>query len=98
IEVIPYEEYLEFMPGPDARPTEIQKIGGRIAEPDRKGIFSTYTTGGFAIPVCLGDYFGPFRVVATDSQFFDKLRWGKAGDRKYTFVDGGRNLKEYSAE
>ncbi len=97
IEVIPYDDYLEFIPGAQGRQEELKKIGGRIADPDRKGIFSTYTTGGFAIPVCLGDYFGPFRVVATDSQFFEKLRWGKAGDRKYTFSQG-RNLQEYSAD
>ena len=97
IEVIPYEEYLEFIPGGEGRKQEIEKIGGRIAEPERKGIFSTYTTGGFAIPVCLGDYFGPFRVVATDSQFFEKLRWGKAGDHQYEFSEG-RNLQEYSQE
>jgi putative ABC transport system permease protein len=97
IEVIPYEEYLEFIPGADGRQKEIARIGGRVSEPDRKGVFSTYTTGGFAIPVCLGDYFGPFRVVATDSQFFEKLRWGNTGDRKYEFAEG-RNLQDYSQE
>lgn len=97
IEVIPYEEYLEFIPGAEGRPKEIARIGGRVAEPDRKGVFSTYTSGGFAIPVCLGDYFGPFRVVATDSQFFEKLRWGNTGERKYEFAEG-RNLQDYSQE
>ena len=63
IEVIPYEEYLEFIPSAEGRAKEIREIGGRIAEPDRKGIFSTYTSGGFAVPVCMGDYFGPLRVV-----------------------------------
>ena len=63
IEVIPYEEYLELMPGAEARPNEIKKIGGLVADPERKGLFCEYTNGGFAIPVCLGDYFGPFRVV-----------------------------------
>ncbi len=97
IEVIPYEEYLELIPGSSGRQTEIAKIGGRVSEPDRKGIFSTYTSGGFAIPVCLGDYFGPFRVVATDSQFFEKLRYGRKGDLQYQFASG-RNLQDYSAE
>ena len=27
----------------------------------------------FAIPVCLGDYFGRFRVVATNTDLFDTL-------------------------
>ena len=96
IEVIPYDEYLEFVPGSSGRAEEIREIGGRVADPDRKGEFSSYTS--FAIPVCLGDYFGPFRVVATDQQFFEKLRWGKAGDQEYTFAPGGRNLQDYSEE
>lgn len=97
IEVIPYEEYLEFIPGANGRADEIKEVGGRVADPERKGLFSTYTTGGFAVPVCLGDYFGPFRVVATDQQFFEKLRWGKTGDLKYEFAEG-RNFVDYSPE
>ena len=97
IEVIPYEEYLEFLPGESGRPNEIRKIGGRIAEPDRKGIFSSYTNGGFAIPVCLGDYFGPFRVVATKPEFFEKLRYGKSGELEYRFA-AGRNFVDESPE
>ncbi len=97
IEVIPYEEYLEFLPGDDGRPNEIKRIGGWIAEPDRKGIFSSYTRGGFAIPVCLGDYVGRFRVVATKPEFFEKLRYGKAADQEYIFTQG-RNFQDYSEE
>ncbi len=97
IEVIPYEEYLELIPGAEGRQTEIQRIGGRIAEPDRRGLFSQQTSGGFAIPVCLGDYYGPFRVVGTTSQFFEKLRWGQMGDNEYAFADG-RNLLDVSPE
>lgn len=96
IETLPYEEYLEFLPE-DERAAEIKRIGGRIADPDRKGLFSPYMQGGFAIPVCLGDYFGPFRVVATKSEFFEKLRHGRGGDQKYTFREG-RNFKDYSEE
>ncbi|MEM8734373.1 MAG: ABC transporter permease, partial [Planctomycetota bacterium] len=33
IEVLPYEQYLDFLPG-DQRQEEIKKIGGRIAKPD----------------------------------------------------------------
>lgn len=97
IEVIPYEEYLEFLPGENGRADEIKKIGGRISEPDRRGLFSRYTSGGFAIPVCLGDYFGPFRVVGTKPEFFEKLRYGKTGDLEYEFALG-RNFLEYSPE
>lgn len=97
IEVIPYEEYLEFIPGADGRKEEIEKIGGLVAEPERKGIFSAYTNGGFAIPVCLGDYFGPFRVVATKREFFKNLRYGRSGDLEYSFAEG-RNFEDYSEE
>ncbi len=97
IEVIPYEEYLELIPGPNGRQQEIKRVGGRIAEPDRKGKFSGNTSGGFAIPMCLGDYYGPFRVIGTSSQFFEKLRWGKMGDQEYDFADG-RNLLDHSPE
>ena len=97
IEVIPYDEYLEFLPGADGRADEIKKIGGRISEPERRGLFSQFTSGGFAIPVCLGDYFGPFRVVGTKPIFFDKLKYGRTGDLNYEFAEG-RNFYEYSEE
>ncbi len=96
IEVIPYEEYLEFLPG-NERQAEIQRIGGRIADPDRKGLYSLYMGGGFAIPVCLGDYFGPFRVVGTKPEFFEVLRYGETGDREYGF-QSGRNFEDYNEE
>ncbi|MEZ6074888.1 MAG: ABC transporter permease [Pirellulaceae bacterium] len=96
IEVLPYEEYLEFLPG-NGRAEEIERIGGRIADPQRKGLYASYMSGGFAIPVCLGDYFGPFRVVGTKSEFFEKLRYGEMGDREYEFKSG-RNFEDYNAE
>ncbi|MEM7560103.1 MAG: ABC transporter permease, partial [Planctomycetota bacterium] len=95
IEVISYDEYLEYLPG-DQRQEEIQKIGGRIAEPDRRGKYSLYMGGGFAIPVCLGDYFGRFRVVGTKPEFFDLLEYGEASS-KYTFSEG-RNFEDYNEE
>ncbi|MGN6136559.1 MAG: ABC transporter permease [Aureliella sp.] len=97
IEVLPYEEYLEFLPK-DERVAEIKTIGGKIAEPDRGGIYgSAYMKGGFAIPVCLGDYYGPFRVVGTKPEFFEKLRYGEGGDLEYEFAEG-RNFVDYSEE
>ena len=96
IEVLPYEEYLEFLPG-NERAEEIQKIGGRIADPDRQGLYSLYMGGGFAIPVCLGDYFGQFRVVGTKPDFFEKLRYGETNQFEYSFAEG-RNFEEYNAE
>ncbi|MBX3422852.1 MAG: ABC transporter permease [Pirellulaceae bacterium] len=98
IEVIPYEEYLELIPGKEGRQREIQRIGGRVAEPERSGLFQAYTSGkGFAIPICLGDYFGPFRVVGTTADFFDKLRHGADGQLEYKFSQG-RNLLNYSPD
>ena len=98
IEVIPYEEYLELIPGKEGRRREIERIGGRVAEPERPGLFSAYTSGkGFAIPICLGDYFGPFRVVGTTPDFFDKLRHGPLGEKEYTFAQG-RNFVDCSDE
>ena len=97
IEVLPYEEYLEFLPQ-EERVAEIKAIGGKIAEPDRAGVYgSLYMKGGFAIPVCLGDYYGPFRVVGTKPEFFEKLRYGEAGDLPYKFAEG-RNFVDYSPE
>ncbi len=96
IEVLPYEDYLEFLPG-DGRAEEIRLIGGRVADPDRKALYSSYMSGGFAIPVCLGDYFGPFRVVGTKPEFFEKLRYGEMGDLEYSFAEG-RNFVDYSPE
>ncbi len=98
IETIPYEEYLELIPGKEGRTREIERIGGRIEDPERAGLFSAYTDGGgFAIPICMGDYFGPFRVVGTTPDFFDLLRHGRSGDLEYKFAQG-RNFVDYSPE
>lgn len=96
IEVLPYEEYLEFLPAEERR-AEIRRIGGQIADPDRAGKYGPYMTGGFAIPVCLGDYYGPFRVVGTTPAFFEKLRYGEESELKYEFAQG-RNFVDYSEE
>lgn len=96
IEVLPYDDYLEFLPG-NERAAEIKRIGGRIEAPDRPGEHGKYMQGGFAIPICLGDYFGPFRVVATKQMFFEKLRYGRTGDTEYSFAQG-RNFLDYSPE
>ena len=51
----------------------------------------------FAIPVCLGDYLGPYRVIGTTPDFFEKLKYGKGGGKSYQFVKG-RNFQEHSKE
>ncbi len=53
--------------------------------------------GGFAVPVCLGDYFGPFRVVATKPALFENLRYGEDAEMKYEFAQG-RNFVDHSPE
>lgn len=98
IETIPYEVYLDLIPGKEGRKNEIQRIGGRVADPGRTGEFSMFTSdGGFAIPICMGDYFGPFRVVGTTPEFLEKLRHGRTADQEYTFTQG-RNFVDYSKE
>ncbi|MFN3190340.1 MAG: ABC transporter permease [Aureliella sp.] len=96
IEVLPYEKYLDFLPGDD-RQEEIKKIGGRIAEPDKRGKYSPYMGGGFALPVCLGDYFGQYRVVGTKPEFFEYLKYGEMGEFDYEFAEG-RNFLEHSPD
>ena len=61
----------------------------------RDGRFAQFTK--LVIPVCLGDYFGPFRVVATRPLMFEQLKYGERGDRAYSFRDG-RNFRENSEE
>ncbi len=96
IEVLPYDDYLEFMPQ-EERVAEINRIGGEIAEPERAGKFGAQMKGGFAIPVCLGDYFGRFRVVGTKPEFFEKLRYGEMSEFGYEFASG-RNMQDHSPE
>ena len=44
-----------------------------------------------AIPVCLGDYLGDFRVIGTTPAMFNDLQY--AGGKKYEFAQG-RNFKQ----
>lgn len=96
IEVLPYDDYLEFMPQ-EERVAEIKRIGGMVAEPERAGRFGAQMKGGFAIPVCLGDYYGRFRVVGTKPSFFEELRYGESSEFSYEFAEG-RNMLDHSPE
>lgn len=96
VENVPYTYFLEFQPG-KGREAAWKSIGGRMAQPERSGKYSRYMAGGFAVPVCLGDYFGPFRVVGTTPDFFNNLRYGEAGDMEYRFA-AGRNFQEHTPE
>jgi putative ABC transport system permease protein len=77
------------------RQRAMERAATRQIEFGRDGKFAQFTK--LAIPVCLGDYFGPFRVVATTPQMFDSLKHGESGDKPYEFRDG-RNFKTFSEE
>ena len=73
----------------------LEARGEQLLDLQRGGRFDLFTA--FAIPVCLGDYFGQFRVVGTTPDMFDKLRHGPASDKSFEFA-AGRNFKHWSAE
>lgn len=91
VENLPYDYYLEFLTAErrmkeDADPGDI--------ELDRDGKFGDMVA--LAIPICLGDYYGRFRVVGTTPDFLDKLVFGPEGKRNFEFEPGGRNFKHRS--
>lgn len=61
----------------------------------KPGRFGAFTQ--LAIPLCLGDYYGPFRVVGTTPDMFSKLNFGAAGERQYTF-SSGRNFETWNKQ
>ena len=65
----------------------------RYSELRRSGKYSRLAE--FAIPVCLGDYYGRFRVVGTTPQFFDRELDPDSG-RRFEFAQG-RNFQHRSA-
>ena len=62
---------------------------------ERAGKFGQFTT--LAIPLCLGDYYGQFRVVGTTPDLFGKLTYGPSADKSYEFA-AGRNFKHWDEE
>lgn len=92
IETIPYSEYLEYLPQEERQRQAALYDDAGVVDTERAGRFAPYMMGGFAIPVALGDYFGPFRVVATTPDFFDLLRHGPDLDQEFTFAEG-RNFR-----
>ena len=61
----------------------------------RPGRFRAFTQ--LAIPLCLGDYYGRFRVVGTTPEMFGALSFGPTGERKYSF-DEGRNFQTWNKD
>jgi len=64
-------------------------------ETGRHGKYGQMTD--LAIPLCLGDYFGRFRVVGTTPALFDDLVWDIDNNRKFEFAQG-RNFKWHDEE
>lgn len=61
----------------------------------RHGKWGQMTT--LAIPLCLGDYFGRFRVVGTTPVLFDEFVWDIENNRKFEFAQG-RNFEWHNKE
>ncbi len=93
IENLPYDFYMEFLP----RERRDQELENALfpTESSRDGKYAAFVD--LAIPVCLGDYFGHFRVVGTTPEMFEHLRFGPAGDRRYEFSKG-RNFRVHTPE
>ncbi len=85
---LPYSYYLEYLPG-KGRQQAIEEIGGKIDDPNREGRYGLMVQGGFAIPICMGDYIGTFRVVGTTEEFLTTLKHGPNNEKAYTFAKGG---------
>ena len=93
IENVPYDFYMEFL-SEEQRDAELT-LALRQDQERRDGDYASYTK--IAVPLCLGDYFGRFRVVGTTSGMFEQLRFGPDGTRKYEFAEG-RNFQRKSKE
>ena len=93
IENVSYDFYMEFLSKAD-RQLEL-KNALRVPGESRDGEFAPHVDA--AIPLCLGDYFGRFRVVGTTPAMFEKLKFGPEGSRHYEFAQG-RNLQRRSDE
>lgn len=72
-----------------------QKVDVRWQDLDRNGMWSSGVE--LAIPVCLGDYFGHFRVVGTTPAMFNDLVYDVENKKKYEFAQG-RNFEHRSQE
>ena len=62
---------------------------------DRNGEYGSQCD--LVIPVCLGDYYGRFRVVGTTPAMFNDLVWDLDNNLKYEFAQG-RNFQHRSEE
>lgn len=93
---LPYSYYLEYS-SKKKREQALEEFGGKLDEPDRNGKYAMHVGDGFALPICLGDYLGPFRIVGTVPEYVTALRHGKNNDQVYSFA-AGRNFEHRSEE
>jgi putative ABC transport system permease protein len=93
---LPYRYYLEYLSNP-AREQAYRQLGGEPQEVARNGSYGMFVGNGFALPICLGDYVGPFRIVATTVDYLGQLRHGPDNDRIFEFAEG-KNFQEDSEE
>src|SRR6476661_7121581 len=81
--------------GPSLVPDSRAKSHFPAVEMGRDGKYGMMTD--LAIPLCLGDYYGRFRVVGTTPALFDELVFDIDNDRKFEFGQG-RNFRSHDAE
>ncbi|KAA5542182.1 FtsX-like permease family protein [Roseiconus nitratireducens] len=96
IENLPYTEYMEFFNASE-RAAMVRKYGGDPKLGERDGKYAAYVSGGYAIPLALGDYLGEYRVVGTTPEFFEKLRHGPTLEEPFEFRSG-RAFQAHSEE
>ncbi|MBC7852061.1 MAG: ABC transporter permease [Pirellulaceae bacterium] len=73
----------------------VEKQDAVRADLGRPGKYSHLTE--FAIPICLGDYYDRFRVVATNTELFDTLVYDIENKKKFEFAQG-RNFRGFDKE
>jgi putative ABC transport system permease protein len=73
----------------------VEKQDAKRADLGRAGKYAHLTE--FVIPICLGDYYDRFRVVATNTEMFDTLVYDMENQKKYEFAQG-RNFHHYDLE
>lgn len=72
-----------------------KQVDSKWTDLDRNGRFGQACD--MVIPVCLGDYYGRFRVVGTTPALFNDLVWDIDNNKKYEFAQG-RNFQHRSDE
>jgi putative ABC transport system permease protein len=73
----------------------VEQTNQRQMGVDRSGSLAAYPK--MLIPLCLGDYFGRFRVVGTVPEMFEELKFGPDGNRSFEFAEG-RNFEAYNQQ